>query len=177
VRAARRYAVVVRLKGGDPMLFARAQEEIDACAAARVAVEITPGVSAAFAAAADFNASLTQRGVSRSVAFVTPAVGRGEQGDDHWAKAAAAADTAVVYMGSQDAAGVRSALLAAGVPATRPAAFIERAGGDAPRILPGSVAELPTMAEGLGDGPALLVIGAVLSAATAQALAHIGQAA
>ena len=78
VDAAARHAVVVRLKGGDPMLFGRAQEEIDALAAAGVDVEVVPGVTAALAAAADLSVSLTRRGVARSVALVTPRVGEGE---------------------------------------------------------------------------------------------------
>src|SRR5205823_12048591 len=69
VDAAQRHAVVVRLKGGDPMLLGRAQEEIGALEAAGVRYEIVPGVTAALAAAAELATSLTQRGVTRSVAF------------------------------------------------------------------------------------------------------------
>ena len=67
VDAAREYEVVVRLKGGDPMLFGRAQEEIDALLGAGVAVQVVPGISAAFSASADIGQSLTERGTSRSV--------------------------------------------------------------------------------------------------------------
>ena len=69
VDAARRHTTVVRLKGGDPLLFGRAQEEIDALRAAGVPCEIVPGISAAFASAAELGVSLTERGVSRSVAM------------------------------------------------------------------------------------------------------------
>ncbi len=93
VRAARRHRVVVRLKGGDPMLFGRAQEEIDALRAESIPHEVVPGVSAAFAGAAEIAQSLTHRRIARSVVFVTPAVARGGEVDDRWADAAAAADT------------------------------------------------------------------------------------
>ena len=80
VDAARKHDVVVRLKGGDPMLFGRAQEEIDALDAAGIAYEVVPGITAALAASAELGMSLTQRGVARSVAFVTPRVGDGRGG-------------------------------------------------------------------------------------------------
>jgi uroporphyrin-III C-methyltransferase len=99
VDAARRYRIVVRLKGGDPMLFGRAQEEICALEHAGIEYEVVPGVTAALAAAADLGVSLTQRGAARSVAFVTPRVGEGEA-PSQWARTVAAADTAVIYMGA-----------------------------------------------------------------------------
>ena len=99
VDAARRHRIVVRLKGGDPMLFGRAQEEISALEHAGIECEVVPGVTAALAAAADLGVSLTQRGAARSVAFVTPRVGEGEA-PSQWARTVAAADTAVIYMGA-----------------------------------------------------------------------------
>ena len=78
VEAASRYELVVRLKGGDPMLFGRAQEEIDALDAAGVPYEVVPGVTSALAASAEVGISLTQRGASRSVVFATPRIGDGE---------------------------------------------------------------------------------------------------
>ena len=76
VDAARRYACVVRLKGGDPMLFGRAQEELDALAAAGITAEVVPGITAAVAASAALGVSLTRRGLSRHVCMVTPRVDR-----------------------------------------------------------------------------------------------------
>ena len=70
VDAANKHQVVARLKGGDPLLFGRAQEEIDALRQAGVDFEIVPGVTAATAAAAEIGISLTRRGISRHVAFV-----------------------------------------------------------------------------------------------------------
>jgi uroporphyrin-III C-methyltransferase len=126
VDAARRHRIVVRLKGGDPMLFGRAQEEISALEQAGIEYEVVPGVTAALAAAADLGVSLTQRGAARSVAFVTPRVGEGEA-PSQWARTVAAADTAVIYMGAGDAARVRSALLDAGVADRMPVALVESA--------------------------------------------------
>ena len=91
VDSARRHRVVVRLKGGDPMLFGRAQEEIDALREAGIEFEVVPGVTAALAAAAQIDCPLTVRGASRSVAFVTPRLGRGEPGGDGWLRAATSA--------------------------------------------------------------------------------------
>ena len=113
IDAARKYPSVVRLKGGDPMLFGRAQEEIDALAGAGIAVEVVSGVTAAQAASADLGVSLTRRGVSRSVAFATPRIGSDEQPSD-WAAALAHADTAVLYMASHEAHAVGAVLLAQG---------------------------------------------------------------
>src|SRR5439155_569707 len=79
-----KHGVVVRLKGGDPLLFGRAQEEIDALRKAGIDFEIVPGVTAATAAGAELGVSLTRRGLARHVAFVTPRAGRGEPEND-WA--------------------------------------------------------------------------------------------
>jgi uroporphyrin-III C-methyltransferase len=160
VDAARSHKVVVRLKGGDPMLFGRAHEEIDALVAAGVACEVVPGVTAALAAAADARMSLTRRGVARSVAFVTPRVGEGEA-PNAWASAAAAADTCVIYMGAGDAIAVTAALIAAGIAPTRPVALIESASRPESTVQGGILAALPALAAQRGNGPALIVVGEV----------------
>lgn len=160
VDAAARHRCVVRLKGGDPMLFGRAQEEIDALAAAGVAVEIVPGVTAALAGAAAARMSLTRRGVARSVAFVTSRVGEGES-TVAWAQAAAAADTAVIYMGAGDAERVMFALLAHGVAATTPVAVIESASRPEAVVAASTLAGLPALAALRGNGPVLIVVGEV----------------
>ncbi len=168
VRMAMRHAVVVRLKGGDPNLFGRAAEELEACDAAGVRVETVPGVSAAFAAAATLNISLTSRGVSRSVTFVTPSITRGRvEQDMHWADAAAKAETAVIYMGAQQAERVMQALLARGVPAHRPAALLESVSLSGERIVCGMLSDLPALAAELGEGPAIIVIGEAFGEARA----------
>ncbi len=158
--AAQKYQTVVRLKGGDPMLFGRAQEEIDALNAAGVTVQIVPGVSAAFAASADLQASLTRRALARSVVFATPREAVGSR-ENTWAKAAAAADTAVLYMAAGEAQAVSRALIANGVPASRPAVIVEHASSAQRRIIPADVGTLPAAAQRLGDGPALVMVGDV----------------
>ena len=163
VDAAQRHAVVVRLKGGDPMLFGRAQEELDALAQAGIAVEVVPGVSAAFAASAAVQRSLTLRGTSRSVAFVTPAVGEGENAHD-WAGPAAAADTLVLYMASRRAHEVSQGLIAAGVPGDRPAVIVENASLPGERVVASRVADLARDAGSLGSGPALVLVGEAFAA-------------
>lgn len=167
VRAALRNKLVVRLKGGDPMLFGRAQEELDALNAAGVSVEVVPGISAGFAAAAQIAQSLSQRRLSRSVVFVTPAVARGDKADEAWADAAAAADTAVVYMGKAEAARVRGALIARGLAASRPTVLVESAsrGGI---VAGGTLGALEAIAARAGEGPALLLIGEVFAEAAAR---------
>lgn len=160
VDAALRYPTVVRLKGGDPMLFGRAQEEIDALEAAGITVEIVPGISAAFAASADLGRSLTCRGTSRSVAFVTPSVGEGEARHD-WARPAAAVDTVALYMASRRADEIAAGLIAQGLPADRPAVLVESASLTGRRVHATTLRGLPEAAARLGDGPALLLIGDV----------------
>jgi uroporphyrin-III C-methyltransferase len=88
VEAAQRHEVVVRLKGGDPMLFGRAQEEIDALQASGIEYEVVPGVTAALGASAELGISLTRRGVSRSVVFATPRIGKDQENDGigSWAR-------------------------------------------------------------------------------------------
>jgi uroporphyrin-III C-methyltransferase len=170
VRAARSYRSVVRLKGGDPMLFGRAQEEIESCRAAGVAIEIVPGVSAAFAAAAEAQASLSQRGVARSVTFVTPALGRGEAGSEHWADAATAAESIAIYMGAGQAERVRDALLARGVSPTTPVVLAESAGRAGAVRISGSLGALADLTARAGEGPALLLVGQAFARADAETL-------
>jgi uroporphyrin-III C-methyltransferase len=168
VDAASRHDVVVRLKGGDPMLFGRAQEEIDALTAAGVAVEVVPGVTAALAAAAELRLSLTRRGVARSVAMVTPRIGEGEA-PNAWARAAASADTAIVYMGAGEADDVMAALSAQGVPSSRPAIVVENASRPDGAHFAGTLGDLARLVERRGGGPAVIVIGEVARSVVASA--------
>jgi uroporphyrin-III C-methyltransferase len=168
IDAAHKYAVVVRLKGGDPMLFGRAREEIDALQQAGVTVEIVPGITAALGASADLGVSLTERGISRSVTFVTPRISN-ESADtraSNWALAALAADTAVIYMARGQAAAVAATLIALGKPAHTPVAVVENASRtDAVKRI-GVLGNLPALAAQLGGGPAIIVMGEVLRNAT-----------
>ena len=154
--AARRYRVVVRLKGGDPMLFGRAHEEIAFLNSRNIPVEVVPGVTAALAASADLGVSLTRRGLSRSVTFVTPRVGAGELASS-WVTAAAAADTAAIYMGAGEGPAIAAALIAAGKPPSTPVALVENASLPQLSVAYGTLARLPPS----GVGPVLILIGEV----------------
>lgn len=123
IAVARQHRLVVRLKGGDPMLFGRAEEEIRALTEAGIVVEVVPGISAGFGASASLGQSLTQRGVSRSVVFVTPRVGVGES-DHNWAKAVVAADTAVLYMAGQNAPAIAAGVINAGARLSLPVVLV-----------------------------------------------------
>jgi uroporphyrin-III C-methyltransferase len=160
VDAARHVQCVVRLKGGDPMLFGRAQEEIDALREAGIDVEIVPGISAAFGASAELAQSMTRRGVSRSVVFLTPAVGK-DQEPHAWAQAARHADTVVLYMAGRQAQQIADGLVAVGLSPRCPAVLVENASLPSRRILPTTLARLASTASGLGDGPALILVGDV----------------
>ncbi len=173
VDAARKFDTVVRLKGGDPMLFGRAQEEIAALRAAGIGYEVVPGVTAALAASAGLGVSLTQRGIARAVTFVTARVGAGEAANN-WAASAAQADTAVIYMGVGQAAEITAALLAAGVPAATPAVVVENASLPQERRFALTLSELPQAAGLALSGPALIMLGEVF--ATVQEIAAIADA-
>ena len=110
VDAAHKYQTVIRLKGGDPMLFGRADEEIQALKDAGIEVEVVPGITAALAGAASIQQSLTLRGISRSVAFVTLAQGA-ENLTAGQPISNPSADTLVYYMGRKDAAKIAQQLI------------------------------------------------------------------
>jgi uroporphyrin-III C-methyltransferase len=168
VDAARKHAIVVRLKGGDPMVFGRSQEEIDALQAAGVPVEFVPGITAALAAAAELRVSLTRRGASRSVTLVTPRVGAGSP-DSDWSAALDPTGTGCIYMGAMQAQAVRQALLERGYPPAIPVALCESASLPHAQSLRGTLAELPELAARLGDGPALILVGEVFALPRQQA--------
>ena len=171
--AARQRRIVVRLKGGDPLLFGRAQEEIDYLRAQGIAMEIVPGVTAAFAASADLGVSLTQRGLARSVAFVTPRVGAGEA-ESTWVQTVLAADTAAIYMGAGEALAISQALIKGGKPPATPVAVIENASLGA-AVARGTLAELPQLAAQLSGGPVLILLGEVLRKAVTAAQRATGR--
>jgi len=161
VDAARKHAVVVRLKGGDPMLFGRAQEEIDALRKAGIDFEIVPGVTAATAASAELGISLTRRGLARHVAFVTPRAGQGEREND-WAASVLASDTAVIYMGAGLAEAISAELIGRGKSKATPLVLVESATLPERRILFGTLADLPALALAAGGGPVVVLLGEVL---------------
>jgi uroporphyrin-III C-methyltransferase len=158
VDAAQRHDIVVRLKGGDPMLFGRAQEEIAALEAAGVSYEVVPGITAALAAAAEVGTSLTQRGSVRSFAFATPRSAANEDASQ-WIASVNAADAGALYMGAREAPALASALLAAGRCATTPVAIVESASLPESRVVHTTLASLASSGDGAFEGPTMLLIG------------------
>lgn len=161
VDAAQKHQLVVRLKGGDPMIFGRADEEITELEEAGIEVEVVPGITAALAAAATLKQSLTLRGVARSVAFSTQA-----KATDSSALPLPTADTVVIYMGRDEAVTIAHQLMEQGRPATLPVRIIEAISTERERSLALTLGE---MAAGQaadwfdGQAPALLLVGAVFS--------------
>jgi uroporphyrin-III C-methyltransferase len=157
VECARRFKLVVRLKGGDPMLFGRADEELRALEEAGIEVEIVPGITTAVAAAAATRQPLTKRGVARSVAFFTSSTAPDQP--DH--AALPDTDTMIQYMGGREAAATAERLLALGRRPELPVVVIENCSRPDQRILRLRLADL---AHGLetAHGPVLVMIGEAL---------------
>ncbi len=165
VEAAQAGERVVRLKGGDPSIFGRATEELDACRAAGVLVQVCPGVTAASAAAASLGTSLTLRGTARKLTFVTAHARAGEVLDLDWATLADPAATLAIYMGKAAAAEISSQLIRAGLPADTPVALVENASLPSERRFHTRLDLLPlAAASALGDGPAILLVGEAMRA-------------
>jgi len=155
---AQHYARVVRLKGGDPMLFGRADEEIRALEAAGIAFDVVPGITTALAAAAATVQPLTVRGVSRSVAFFTSTT---DPTKSH-AGNMPLADTLVQYMGGREVVNTANALLAAGHLPSTPVIVVENCSRDNERVLRMALADLANGLPGM-TGPVLVMIGAALT--------------
>jgi uroporphyrin-III C-methyltransferase len=157
---------VVRLKGGDPLVFGRAGEEIAALAAAGIAIEVINGITSGLAAASDLGVSLTHRDCAKGVMFITGhgrQDGRGTEVDwQQVSRTAAGGVTLVIYMGLTRLGQVREGLLAA-LPPWTPVALVERASQASGRQVVGSLQDLPLLAARHGiASPAILVVGRVL---------------
>ena len=151
---------VVRLKGGDPSIFGRATEELEACHAVGVTVQVCPGITAASAAAASLGASLTLRGLARKLTFVTAHARTGEALDLDWAALADPAATLAIYMGKAAAQEISVQLIRAGLPADTPVALVENASlADERQFRTRLDLLYLAAASALGDGPAILLIG------------------
>jgi uroporphyrin-III C-methyltransferase / precorrin-2 dehydrogenase / sirohydrochlorin ferrochelatase len=152
---------VVRLKGGDPMIFGRAAEEIDACRTAGIAVEVVPGITTAQGAASRLLVSLTRRAEARRVQYIT---GHGRDGklppDIDWTSVADPAATTVVYMPTKTLPDLVANALAAGLDASTPAVAIERATRADERVIATTIADLPSrLAAEPPTGPVIVMIG------------------
>lgn len=169
---------VVRLKGGDPAIFARATEEVDACRANGIPVRICPGITAASAAAADLGLSLTSRGISRTLTFMTAHVRAGELLGLDWAALARQSGTLAIYMGKAAAGEVAAGLISAGMPGHTPAVLVENASLPHMSRISTRLDLLPIAAgSSLSSGPALILIGDALGiACTSEAVKHLRSA-
>lgn len=154
VENASKYALVVRLKGGDPMLFGRADEELTALEAAGISYEIVPGITTALAAAASVRQPLTKRGIARSVALFTSSTAPGETADTRIPEC----DTLVQYMGGREAMLTAQRMLDANFPANLPVMIVENCSRENEHQTSLNLGEL---ARGLptGNGPVLVMMG------------------
>jgi uroporphyrin-III C-methyltransferase len=164
VAEAQRGEQVVRLKGGDPFVFGRGGEEVDALRAAGVEVEVVSGLTAGIAGPAAIGIPVTDRRHAPGVALVTGHAKPGGQGPD-WAALARSGLTLVVYMGAQRVADVAQPLLEAGLPPNTPAAVISAAHTARQRHARCTLATLAAtlQADASLGSPAVLVIGDVAS--------------
>ena len=167
VRLAKAGRPVVRLKGGDPFIFGRGGEEVDACRKAGVPVEVVPGISAAIGCAAQAQLPLTHRAASSAVSFVAgQCKGLTEQ---DWSGLAGKGRTLVIYMGVATAADIADKLMADGVAPGIPVAVLENGTRADMRVLRTLLADLGDMvARERVKSPALIVVGEVTAYALAQ---------
>jgi len=161
VRFARRGASVARLKGGDPFIFGRGGEEMEALRAAGVPFEVISGITAGIAVPAALGIPLTHRDAARAVTFVTGHT-RDGRGPD-WGALRATGTTLVVYMGVKRVAALVAGMLDAGFPADTPACAVQNGTLESQSELVTTLARLPAAVADSGIGsPAVLVIGAVV---------------
>ena len=160
-------AIVVRLKGGDPFIFGRGGEEVEAVRAAGLPVEVIPGVSAALGCAAEAMLPLTHRDYSSAVSFVAgQCKGLAEQ---DWSGLAGQGRTLVIYMGVATAAEIADKLMADGVAPDMPVAVLERGTLAGHRALQTLLADLGPMVDREGvKSPAIIVVGEVVTLSVAE---------
>jgi uroporphyrin-III C-methyltransferase len=167
VREASAGHMVVRLKGGDPLIFGRGGEEAEACRAAGIDVEIVPGISAAIGGGAQFSLPLTHRDASSAVSFVAGQC-KGLT-DQDWSGLAGKGRTLVIYMGVATAADITEKLIADGVSPGTPVAVIERATRHDARAMRTLLTDLGDMiARENVASPAIIIVGEVVLKSDAQ---------
>ena len=152
---------VVRLKGGDPMIFGRAGEEIARLDAEGIPVSVVPGITSALAMASSLGVSLTHRDCAQSVRFVTGHSRKGELPEDmDWQSIADSRTTTVFYMGGRTAGAIVETLTRHGLPADTPAAVARAVSRPGQRQWIGTLADLPGVMHEIGyDEPVLIGVG------------------
>lgn len=159
IQKAREGKTVVRLKGGDPLIFARGGEEALECVAAGLEFEIIPGVSSALGAASHAGIPLTHRGLASSVAFVTAhGAGTGDIPDLSWRKLAPFVDTLVIFMGASWLRETVCALVEAGLPRNTPVAVVSNATREDQITVSGTLASIVDIVEEARVAPPILII-------------------
>lgn len=176
VRLAARGKRVLRLKGGDPFMFGRGGEEVEALAAHGIAFEVVPGITSAAGASCAAGIPLTHRDYAQSCMFVT---GHRRDGgtETDWAALARPGQTVVIYMGLGMLPETSRRLIEHGRRAETPAAIVERATTEMQRVVTGTLATLPELARKHAvKPPALVIVGEVVALrvrlATRQPIAH-----
>jgi uroporphyrin-III C-methyltransferase/precorrin-2 dehydrogenase/sirohydrochlorin ferrochelatase len=162
IEAAKSGKRVVRLKGGDSFVFGRGGEEVEALRDARVAYSIVPGITAALGAGAEFEIPLTYRDEARRITFLT-AHQADDTGSIDWSTLNDPKATLVVYMGLTSAPTVREGLIAAGRSPETPAGVFARVTRDDAKAVVGTLDQLPSLVEQVQGGPAILIIGDVVT--------------
>jgi uroporphyrin-III C-methyltransferase/precorrin-2 dehydrogenase/sirohydrochlorin ferrochelatase len=174
IRRVRAGETVVRLKAGDPFVFGRGGEELEALRAAGLPVGIVPGVTAALGCAASVGIPLTHRKLASAVTFVSGHSARENEAagrEATWPALAAQGHTLAIYMGASEAASVRDRLLGAGADPATPVAVIENGTRPDERVSTGRLSDLTRLAavhSSGGAGPSLLIVGEVAALATAE---------
>jgi uroporphyrin-III C-methyltransferase len=166
LRLARRGLKVVRLKGGDPSVFGRSGEESAFLEGRGIAVAVVPGVTAASAAAAQFNFPLTHRGAARRLIVATARIHDGSVVEEGWSAKADADATLALYMARDACEAVARRLMEQGRSPRTPAIAVENAGAPYARLIRAELESLPARLAAAGcTGPVLLVIGDVAAMA------------
>jgi uroporphyrin-III C-methyltransferase/precorrin-2 dehydrogenase/sirohydrochlorin ferrochelatase len=170
VRRVRSGQTVVRLKAGDPFIFGRGGEEVDALRSAGLPWTVVPGITAALGCAASAGIPLTHRRHASSVTFVT-GHGAADGKPPAWAALAAEGHTLAIYMGATEAPALRDRLLAAGAAPSTPIAIVENGTRPDQRVSTGRLGDLPRLAAAHSTagtaGPSLIIVGDVAAYAAA----------
>jgi uroporphyrin-III C-methyltransferase/precorrin-2 dehydrogenase/sirohydrochlorin ferrochelatase len=162
IAAAKSGQRVVRLKGGDPFVFGRGGEEVEALREAGVAFSVVPGITAGLGAAAQFEVPLTFRHEALRITFLTAHKAKDAETVD-WSSLTDESMTVVVYMGMTAAPSVRAGLLAVGRSPQTPVGVFARVTRPDAQAVVGTLDELPDLVEQIDGGPAILIIGDVVA--------------